>query len=459
VRADSDEEPSAIQQGRKGATPLVIGRVLGFFCLAWPALAQYAGPAVLSRGEAPTAMSGPTISFQPTVSLNGVYDTGLAGVSVNERGDLANDSSAGVNLGWGVSGLHRWRHTTLGVSYLGTASEYFQKTYYTSINQSLLLGISHQLTRHITFSIRESAGTFSRDTNRTGLQQSVQFDPSTTYTPTTDYFDNRTSYLSTQTDLRIQKSSRMSFDMGGDFFLTRRRSTALYGNTGESARGDVQYRLSRRTTIGALYTFSHYSFTRTFGGSYIHGAAASLGIGLSARTELTGFAGAMRAESQFVEVVPLDPVIAILLGIGTGTRITDRIVYSPYYNVRLSRTFSKGVAKISAGSAFSPGNGLFQTSTNTTISAGYGYTGFRRWSVSTNVSHIRSESQGATVSKYSSTSASFGVSRRLLPSLHMSMSYAIRRYSSPAFDKYNRVINSVSAGLTFVPGDVPLRLW
>jgi hypothetical protein len=53
--------------------------------LAAPAFAQFGGPAILSRGDAPAAMSVPQIDFIPFLSLVGVYDTGLATVSVNSQ--------------------------------------------------------------------------------------------------------------------------------------------------------------------------------------------------------------------------------------------------------------------------------------------------------------------------------------------------------------------------------------
>src|SRR6185295_15303315 len=123
--------------------------------------------------------------------------------------------------------------TSIGLSYRGDVKNRTD----VELGQSLLLGVSHQLTRRLFLSLRESAGTFTRPLVRTGLQQSVPFDPSTTYIPTTDYFDNRTYYGSSQVALTIQKTARLSLNMAGDAFITRRRSRALSGTTAISARG------------------------------------------------------------------------------------------------------------------------------------------------------------------------------------------------------------------------------
>src|SRR5262249_37538768 len=160
-----------------------------------PLGAQYAGPAILTRGEAPSAMSAPKIFFRPFVEVSANYDTGLAGVAVTPNGDLANASSYGVGLAWGVSGTHSWRHTLLGLDYRGSLYHWLNQTSYDGIDQSIMLGITHQLSRHMTLNLRESAGMFTRDFGLKTLPQTVPFDPSSAFTPTTDYFDNRTIYL------------------------------------------------------------------------------------------------------------------------------------------------------------------------------------------------------------------------------------------------------------------------
>ncbi|MGO9893588.1 MAG: hypothetical protein ACLPX8_05155, partial [Bryobacteraceae bacterium] len=86
-------------------------RLAAILWLAVPAFAQYAGPAILSRGEAPTAMAADQIDFRPYLSITGVYDTGLAGVSVNSQGEIGNGSSPGVEFAGGISGIHSWKHT------------------------------------------------------------------------------------------------------------------------------------------------------------------------------------------------------------------------------------------------------------------------------------------------------------------------------------------------------------
>ena len=418
-----------------------------------------AGPALLTRGQAPAAMATPQIDLRPFFEVTGVYDTGLAGVIVNNQGQLADASAGGVEVDGGISGVHTWKHTSVGLDYRGTFRDYSQQTFYSGTDQSLLLGVTHQISKHINLALRESAGLFSRDVSLLGLPQTVPFDPSTSYIPTTDFFDNRTIYGSTQADLTIQKSSRLSFNFGGDGFLARRRSTALYGTTGGAARGDVEYRMSRRTTIGGGYTYTHFDFTHVFSGTDVHTAVGTYAVRITEKTEFTAYAGAQRAETKFIQTVPVDPVVAALIGAAAENVVIHNIGWSPTANARLSRTVQNGVFYLAAGRTVTPGNGLFLTSRMTSVMAGYAYTGLRRWSFNSEVTAGLGKSIGNVIGDYNTYAGTITVSRRISGAWSTVSSFSARRYESPDFANYNRTVYTARVGVGFSPGDVPLRVW
>ena len=309
------------------------------------------------------------------------------------------------------------------------------------------------------FTLRESAGIFNRDFGLVGLSQTVPFDPSTGYIPTTDFFNNRTAYATTQADLTFQKSVRLSFDISGHGTIVSRRSSALYGVVGAGAHGDVQYRLTRTTTVGADYQYVHFNFTRVFGGTDIHGVAFSYAVALSRTLEFSGYAGAMRVESKFLQTVPVDPVIAALLGITQAIQVSHHVDYVPNASGRLAKTYKNGVAYISGGHTVIPGNGLFLTSYGTTVFGGYTYTGLRRWSFDVGAGYSRMRSAGNVNGIYGGTTARMAVSRQIGRLTHVIFNYSLRHYNSPDFSKYNRLIHTASVGIGFTPGDVPLRIW
>ena len=77
----------------------------------------------------------------------------------------------------------------------------------------------------------------------------------------------------------------------------RRSSAALYGTTGAAASGDVQYRWSRHTTIGAFYSYTHVTAFHVVGTSDAHAIGGSYSRQLSRRAEFSGFvAGAICPE-------------------------------------------------------------------------------------------------------------------------------------------------------------------
>ena len=128
-------------------------------------------------------------------------------------------------------------------------------------------------------------------------------------------------------------------------------------------------------------------------------------------------------------------------------------------NARLSRTFQRGVAYASGGRTVTPGNGLFLTSTLTSVSAGYNYTGLRRWSFGARAFYDRAESLGNVIGQYGDTGWNLTMSRQIGRAVHIVASFFARQYQSSDFEKYNRRIYTARVGLGFTPGDVPLRIW
>ena len=260
----------------------------GFFMLGsvLPAFAQYAGPAILSRGEAPGPMSAAANNFVFSLTLTSDYTNGLIGLSaVNAQGQQAGAFGGGVVIG--ATGGHSWQHTQLGLNFSGSFKDYTQATSYNGDSQGLSLNLSHLFAPHVALVLRENGGIYSRFLPSTVSQSSsVPFDPSQTYIPAAEFSDNRTIYSTTQANLMVQESAQLSFDLGGGYFLNEQRSSALYGAAGQTATADVQYRLSPHFTIGANYTFFHFSYTHSLGGADVHAAGFSASYRISRRAEM-----------------------------------------------------------------------------------------------------------------------------------------------------------------------------
>jgi hypothetical protein len=241
--------------------------------------------------------------------------------------------------------------------------------------------------------------------------------------------------------------------------LTRRRSAALFGSTGYGAHADIQYRVSRRSTVGATYSYMRYVFTGIAGGTDTHTVAATYSATLSRSMQFSGYGGVSRYENLFVQIVPIDPAIAAVIGISSAQRVSYQASFTPNLGARLSKVVPRGTVFLSASHGINPGNGLFLTSTATDAGAGYSYTGLRRWSITAGANYDKSNSEGNVLGAYGSYSASLSASRQVARMTHGVVGFNARKYESGDFKNYNKWAYSVNLGLTFAPGDIPIRFW
>lgn len=429
---------------------------------AMPAFAQYAGPAILSRGDAPAAMASPQVDFRPFADISGTYTTGLSGLVAGSQGTttLGNASSGGIQVSFGVSGTHSWKHTKLGLDYGGSLSRYTNNTYGGYLNQSFLLSLSHQFTPHVTFSLRNSASIASQPFASPVLPQAVTFDPTAVYNPPTDFYNNRTISLNSQAGLTFQKSARLSFNLSGLGSLTERQGgVGLFSATGAGANADMQYRLTSHSTVGVVYSYMHFEYHGTFNATDVQNVSGSYAFRFSRGLEFTGFGGFSQVEAKFLQTVPLDPALAALIGLTNGVVINYSAGYHPTFNVRLSRSFQRGVASLSSSYVVTPGNGLFLTSTALNASAGYNFTGLKLWSLGLAASYTQANSLSNVTGSYGDIAGGFSASRQISHLLHLTCSVNAMQYRSASFVGYNRLTYSANLGVAVSPGNIPLRVW
>ena len=438
------------------------------FGLALPLFGQYAGPAILSRGEAPAALTAPSVDFAFSIALTANYTDGLVGITTNNQEQLVRSGTYGGGATVGLSGAHSWKHTHLGVSYSGTFSDYVNNPIL-GISQGVSIGLSHQFSRHISFHLSESAGWFTYFPPATvSLNSSVPFDPSQSEIPTTDFYDNRTIYSTTQAGLTYQATSRLSFSFGGGYFTDLRKSAGLYSATGESGTADVQYRLSRQVTIGGNYGYTRFAFSDGIGHSNVQSGALSLSARFSRRSELSVFAGASRVSSSFEEVIPISPAILAILcppnlvttcPLTSSVAINNNILWAPNFGIRISRSFERGAVYASAGESITPGNGLFLTSRSETAAVGYGYSGLRKWSLNAGLGYVRALSLANIQGAYGQVSGSLSASRQIFSHMSFVVSFSATQYQSASFTDYNRLIYTASFGLGYSSKNIPVRFF
>ena len=150
-----------------------------------------------------------------------------------------------------------------------------------------------------------------------------------------------------------------------------RDEPALAGMTGQQAQGDVNYRLTRKTTVGAYYSFSHYLYPHGFGNSDTNTVGLIYSYAFTRTMQLRLRGAAFGVQSLGLRDGADNPLIAALLG--RDRRLSTS--YAKRQNERYLGSVRQGLSAAARQprwlmrSGISPGNGIYQTSQQESISA------------------------------------------------------------------------------------------
>jgi hypothetical protein len=439
-------------------------RLIALACsVASTAFAQvgggYLGPGVLSSGATGIGnRSGQTMDLRFFAGVNGSYDSSVQPLAIDSKGNLVTVSGLyGVDATLGAYGTHSWRHVQLGLDYHGSFRHYSGESGYDGIDQTLSLGYTWQKSRRLTFNGQAIVGTFSNGNNALGISPAYS-DTNLVAGPTTLLFDSRSTFLQGGMGMTIYQSPRTSYTFSGQGYEVWRQSSLLVGVEGYNARGTIEHRLSKYTSIGATYQRSHFDFPRAFGQADIDSAQGILGTRFGKNWTFTARAGIFRAEVSGLEEVQLNPVIAALLGQTTSIQVFHRINTFPSLDANLSRKFKTSSLSFYYGRTVSPGNGVYLTSRNESAGATYSYTGIRKASMSVSGGYSRLDSLGQGIQPYRTWNGGAGFSYSLPWALYFVSRYDYRYQQIESFS-YKHTGYRALIGLSFSPGKVPLSLW
>ena len=439
--------------------------VLGCW-LASTALAQtgggYLGPAVLSSGATGIGnRSGQQVDLRFYAGVQGIYNSSIQPVAVDSKGNLITiNGLEGVSANLGLYGTHSWRTALLGVDYQGQYIAYNGNSAYDGVNQSLVLGYTLQESRRVSFSAQLIGGIFSNGLSGIGILAPTP--PSITSnvvaTPTTLLFDSRAYYLQGGLDVTLIESPRTSFTFGGQGFEVWRQSAYLVGMEGYNARGTVEHKLNKNTSVGFTYQRQHFDFPKVFGQADIDTGELFVGTNLGSRWQLTVRGGVFHAEVKGLQTVALNPVVAALLGTSVSTQAFYLQTFYPSGQISLTRKFKTASLNFSYAQMVIPGNGVYLTSKTDTGAAGYSYTGIRKVSLSVSGGYNTLTSLGQEIQPYRMINAGAGMTYTLPYSLHLTGRYDYI-YQDIQSAVYKHTGYMATVGVTFSPGKVPLSLW
>jgi hypothetical protein len=418
----------------------------------------YAGPSILSRDKSLIGeRGGKLLDFRFFGEVTGIYDSGLTPVTTDSQGNLVNVGGAeGVEAGFGVIGSKRWKRDQLSIDYKGSYRRYNSDQAFNGTDQLLNLSYSRILTRRITLDLKETAGTVTLANGTFSYLPLTNTDLFAV--PANELFDNRTNFLQSRVDLTWQESARLSFGVGGEGFVVRRASLLLAGLNGYSARANVAYRISKRQTLSASYNHSYYDFQRQFGDANLDTMSLGYSLGLSRKWDFGLDGGVTHIEDLGLRQVSLDPAIAALVGQSFATVTFHAMSYIPNADIRLIRRFDRSSLSIAGSIGATPGNGVYLTSKQETLSTNYSYSGYRRLTVGFTFAYSKLSAVGQTLGTYDNYTGGFGSTFKLSHDTHLQFRYDYRRYTTQnaIFQKDSQ---RLSLGFAFSPGEKPLAIW
>ena len=421
---------------------------------------NYAGPAVLSRSYTISRpMDSKEVKWQWSVNSSESWQNGLVNVGANGQANTSG-SSFSENTSISVGGRHLWKRDEIGLNYTASYSRYFASNAYNGTNQALSLDYQHYFSRHLSFNVVESGSIVSQNyslENPLTAPGVTVANLDLSASPSSQVLDQKVRQFMTQVSLTWQKSARLSFDFSSGFFAVDRGGTYAGSNVGYQSQADVNYRYTRKGTVGAYYSHTSYVYSQRANVSDSHTVGLIYSYALNRTTQLRLRAGVAFLETTNLTLVAIDPAFAALVG---PSGVAD--IYQRHTTTDLSGQFVKDFsrkksANISYAHGIAPGNGLILTSIQEVISGGFSAVMFRNYSLTLSGGRSTLTSAGAgNTGSYTSEYAGIGISRQLRrgPSASFSVNYQTYAITNqPGIQHQFRI----TSGLSWGPG--PGRLW
>jgi hypothetical protein len=412
---------------------------------------EYTGPAVLSRSYSVNRPLIPQeLKWNETVGFSAVYDSGLA--AFTPSGSVTTSSPVGTNLNWSLSGRHYFGHDQIAVSYSGGFAQYAESSGLTGLNNALAVDYSHVFSRR--FSVNLGVDGMALSQNYALINPEVG--PNTTVanvnlgtSPNVQITDNGVKQMSLQADFVWQKTARLSFDGGGSYFMVVRDTPGLLGMTGSQGHVDVNYRLTRKMTVGSYYSVSEYTYEHGYGTSHVNTVGAIYSYAFSKSLQLRVRGGISYIDGVGYQQIPVAPSIAALLGVNFGIVDVSSNSSTSDISAQIVKDFGRSrTVNVAYAHGIAPGNGLFQTSTQENISASFAARIFRRYDLQLGLGYTTLSSVTEALGTYRSDYARISISRPISRAMSASFSVDLRHYDITNFTSLQNEFR-LSAGISW----------
>ena len=419
---------------------------------------SYQGPGISSPGVGSIgSRSGEQVDLRYYLGVSGVVDSSNTPFAVDSKGNLVRlPYLYGIEVTGGVYGVHSWKRSQLALNYAGGYTRFFNYDAYNSANHALTIGYTDQLSRRLKLDLRESAGSLTYGTGQ--VANAASADLNTSFTPATRLFDTRTYYLQSSVSATWLQSARMSYTAGAGTFLQSLKSTGLSNGWGYSFNGNMMRRLSKASTLGATYAYSHFEYPGFSSKADSHTLQGLYATGLGRFWTLSIEAGATLIQGESLVTVALNPVLAAIFGQSTITGISSFRTIYPSGTVTLKRQFRRASLGFNYYRGVNSGNGAYTTGRLDNAGASISYTGLRKVNLGADGGYYNLKSVGQNIGQFAVYSAGAGITYALGRDIHLSVRYDYRDQQID-LSAYKQNGSRASIGLNFSPGNVPLSLW
>lgn len=409
-------------------------------------------------GKAPVRIGmvgAESVPISISMTLDGSYDTLLGAFRVDQDGKLTPGAgSYGVDGGFTISGQKKLRRSVFGISYLANYNRFFNVNNFNGTNQSLNLGYSRRMTKRTELTWNTAGSISNRVLGNLLNRQTdgLQFFSA----PTSELFDAKIYFFQSSMSVGYRLTSRWELQFSGNGGVMRRQARALADTNLFGGTAGANYRLSRRSSLGLTYTYSHFDFGKQFGESDINGASVNFSRDLRKGWQASAHVSVFDVRTVGVRRVELDPVIAALLGANQGSEAFRSVTKTPGFGASVSKRIRLTSYSVSVDRGVQPGNGLILTSVVSTYTASANYQLKGKWSMSASALRTKMDSigTGSQLGAFSMDSVQVRFMRKLTREIGFTGGVEYRKFKidGSALDRNG---SRVSVGLSYAPNSLP----
>jgi hypothetical protein len=380
---------------------------------------------------------------------SGLYDSALPQLSA---GTSEYGSAVGFDVGGGVSLQHALKDGTFSLSYKGDYHRYAVSTYANGINQNLSLLFSKRLSRQWSVVMQGSGGVISYG------GQVYNESPASGTSVLTNPLSSQSRFATGGITVTYQQTRRLSYSFGGEGFLNNYNYRGAVDSFGASGTASINYRTTARTTIGATYTRTYFTYAGSTGTTNIDSGFLNLHHTFNSRWSGSLSGGVSHVHTQGVITEPVTLLLDQQLVTGYLVGPYNHTSLSPSFQGSITRNLHHAFLLISGGQGVNAGNGTLLTSKSqyggVTFSATHHLTNFSFGGGFNRLTSIANTVSNQYTAANASVSYGFNIVRYLSANFSYNFTHYDTLYSLKGVNE-----SRITFGLSFSSKSIPLTLF